>query len=85
MNEKYISQENKLNETLKKLVIARIEASMSPMLKLSIGSDGSLTKEQMINHVRDGDNIGRRIIQTHLNFVKAQATGHLIAALNTVQ
>ena len=84
MNENNISKEKELNETLKKLVVARIEATMSPMLKLSIGSDGSLTKEQMIDHVRSGDDVGRRIIQTHLNFVRAQATGQLTTALNTV-
>lgn len=84
MNETNISKEKELNETLKKLVVARIEATMSPMLKLSIGSNGSLTKEQMINHVKSGDDVGRRIMRTHLNFVKAQSTGQLTTALNTV-
>ncbi|MCK4649933.1 hypothetical protein KAT36_01745 [Candidatus Pacearchaeota archaeon] len=84
MNKNIISKEKELNETLKKLVVARIEASMSSTLKLSIGSDGSLTKNQMIEHVMGGDNIGKRIIQTHLNFMRAQATGQLTTALNTV-
>ena len=81
---KIISKEQELNETLKKLVIARIETNMSSTLKLSIGSDGSLTKNQMIEHVIGGDDIGKRIIQTHLNFIRAQATGQLTTALNTV-
>ena len=84
MNENIISKENELNETLKKLVVARIEANMSSTLKLSIGSDGSLSKEQMIKHVMGGDDIGKRIAQTHLNFMRAQATGQLTTALNTV-
>ena len=84
MNENIISKENEQNETLKKLVVARIETTMSSALKLSIGSDGSLTKAQMIEHVMGGDNIGKRIIQTHLNFMRAQATGQLTTALNTV-
>ena len=78
------SKEQELNETLKKLVIARIEASMSSTLKLSIGSDGSLTKNQMIESVMEGNEVGKRIMQTHLNFMRAQATGQLTTALNTV-
>ena len=78
------SEKQELNETLKKLVIARIEASMSSTLKLSIGSDGSLTKNQMIENVIEGNEVGKRIMQTHLNFMRAQATGQLTTALNTV-
>ena len=81
MSEKYLEE---TNEKLKKLIIARIEASMSSNLKLSIGADGSLSKHQLIEHVNKGDEIGKRIIQTHLNFMRAQATGQLTDALNTV-
>jgi len=73
-----------INDKIKELVIARIEARMSPNLKLSIGSGGSLNKEEMINHVKKGDDIGIKIIQVHFNFIKAQATGQLMTALNTV-
>ena len=84
MKKEIVSKELELNEKLKELVIARIKASMSQNLKLSIGSDGSLSKEQMIDHVKEGDTIGKRIVETHLNFMRAQATGQLTAALNTV-
>ena len=57
---------------------------MSSTLKLSIGSDGSLTKNQMIENVIEGNEVGKRIMQTHLNFMRAQATGQLTTALNTV-
>ncbi len=81
-----MSQKNseEINEKLKELIIARIEANMSSNLKLSIGANGSMNKEQMIRHVADNDEIGRRIIQTHLNFMRAQATGQLTNALNEV-
>jgi len=84
MNNQIVSKENELNEALKKLVVARINANMSSTLKLSIGSTGSLSKDQMIEHVMGGDSVGKRIMQTHLNFMKAQATGQLMTALNTV-
>lgn len=82
MNEK--SYPNKINEEIKELVIARIEAQISSNLKLSIGSDGSFGKEEMIEHVRNGDEIGEKIIDVHLNFIKAQSSGELVSVLNSI-
>ncbi len=73
-----------LSEELKNLVIARIEAGVSKNLKLSIGSEGSFDKQQLIDHVKKGDELGRQIARVHLNFLKAQASGKLIKALNSV-
>ena len=86
MTEKDISkQKNERNEDIKQLVITRIEAQMSPNLRLSIGEKGSLGMEEMINHIKKGDEIGEQIIESHLNFIKAQASGALIQALNSVE
>ena len=54
-------------------------------LKLSIGANESLDKGKMIEHVMKGDEVGRQIIQVHLNFIKAQASGQLASALISVQ
>ena len=81
MKEKF---DKNVEEKIKELVVARIQARMSQNLKLSIGFDGSVNKGEMIEHVKKGDEIGRQIIQTHLNFMKAQATGQLTTALNSV-
>ena len=78
------NSENKITEEMKQLVVARIEAQVSPNLRLSIGSDGSFDRDEMIGHVKEGDDIGRKIIQVHLNFIKAQANGQLTSALNSV-
>ena len=84
MNKDQKLKNNEISENLKQLVVARIEAKMSSNLKLSIGSDGSLDKSEMIKHVEMGDDIGRKIIDVHLNFMKAQSSGQLTTALNTV-
>ncbi len=84
MNQENSSSDFELNEKLKELIIARIEATMSPNLKLSIGADGSLDKQEMIDHVKNGDEIGKKIAMVHFNFMRAQATGQLTSALNTV-
>lgn len=46
-----MSEEEKIKEELKEVVIMRIEAIPSN-LKLSIGGGKSLTKEEMIEHVK---------------------------------
>ena len=85
MKEKISSQKNGLDENIKRLVVARIEAQMSSNLRLSIGGEeGSLDKNNMIMHVQKGDDIGNQIVNAHINFIKAQASGKLISALNTV-
>ncbi|MBS3094529.1 hypothetical protein J4474_02590 [Candidatus Pacearchaeota archaeon] len=72
------------DEQWRKLVIERINAGMSSNLKLSIGMSKSLTKDEILMHVQQGDEIGLQIINIHRNFLKAQASGQLINALNTV-
>jgi len=72
------------DENVKQLVITRIEAQMSPNLRLSIGDEKSLDKEEMIEHVKKGDETGKLIVESHLRFIQAQASGALIQALNSV-
>lgn len=78
-------EKNHLSEEVKELVITRIEAQMSPNLRLSIGEKGSLGMEEMIEHVKKEDQIGKQIIASHMRFIKAQASGALIIALNSVE
>ncbi len=73
-----------MNEDIKKLVIARIDAKMPAHIKMSIGNLGSLSKEEMIQHVKDGDEQGKQIVQMHLNFIKAVTSGQLITELNKI-
>ena len=73
-----------LEEKWKQLVIERINAGMSPNLKLSIGMTGSLNKEEILKHVKRGDETGLQIINLHKNFIKAQSSGQFTKALNTI-
>jgi len=79
-----MTQKNKpINEDLKKLVIIRIEAAPSNW-KLSIGSFGSLSKEEIIDHIMKGDEIGSQIVNSHLAFLKAVASGEFTKAISSV-
>ncbi len=63
--------ENKMKE----LVLMKIEAEMPQNLRLSIGSHGEFTKEEILDHVRKEDEIGRKIIQAHASFLKSVGSG----------
>ena len=74
-----------ISNELKELVIARINARMSSNLKLAMGSGGSLDKKDMIQHIMNNDEIGHKIVETHLNFMRAQSSGQLTNALNEIE
>lgn len=58
-----------INEDIIKLVVARL-ATMPPTAKISIGNQGTFNKEDLIKHVLDGDNVGKLIIEMHLNYLR---------------
>ena len=79
-----MSEEIEINEEIKKLIIARIDAKMPPNLKISIGNGKSLTKEEMIEHVKREDSQGKHIVAMHINFIKAVANGKFTKAVSSV-
>lgn len=54
----------------KKIVIARIMA-MPDSIRLSIGGEGELDKEEMILHLQQGDEIGEKLIEMHLHYLRS--------------
>ena len=79
-----MKEETRINDKIKELVIARIDAKMPSNLKISIGSSGSLSKEEMIDHVKKGDDEGKQIVQMHLNFIKAVTSGQFMKEVNAI-
>ena len=74
-------KEIEINEEARALVIARIDAQVPSNLRLSIGSNEGMSKEQMISHVKSDDEIGKQIIKSHLRFLQAQSSGRITKAL----
>ncbi len=72
-----------INEDLKKLVIMRVESAPSNW-NLSIGSYGNLSKEEIIDHIKKGDEVGSQIVDSHLAFLKAVASGEFTKAISSV-
>lgn len=65
-----------LDEDIKELVIERLKY-LPENMKISIGSIGSFTKEELIEHVKEGDSIGKKIVEVELHFLKTLKEGVL--------
>lgn len=70
-----------ISEDVKELVIARLGV-MPSNYKLSIGNEGTFTRNELIEQVNAGTKVGREIARMQLNFIKALTTGKLIETLN---
>ena len=73
-----------MNEDIKELVIARIK-TLPENTGISIGSAGSFSKEEIIRHIENDDEIGRKIMEVEMSFLQKlkegifyeqQPTGH---------
>ena len=66
-----------LKEQLKKLVLERINV-MPDTLRMAIGSV-ELTKEDLIQRVREEDELGKQVMEMELEFLRALARGAVYA------
>lgn len=65
------------DEDIRKLVIERLKSFPSGK-KVSIGSEGDFSKEELINHVEDQDKIGKKIIEIQLAYLQSLKGGMLL-------
>ncbi len=62
------------DKEVRELVIARLR-SLSSNKKISIGADGEFTKEDLVERVASGDEIGEKIVEIQLNYLKSLKEG----------
>jgi hypothetical protein len=65
---------SQLDENIKNLVIARLETLPSDK-KISIGSEGHFTKEELIERVKKGDPVGKKMMNIEMEFLRALKQG----------
>ena len=53
----------------------RLETTLSPDKKISIGSFGDFKKAELIDHVKKGDEVGKKMIEIELEFLRALKEG----------
>lgn len=63
-----------LSEDIKELVIFRLE-TLPANRKISIGSQGEFTKDELIDHVKKEDAVGKKIVEVELEFLRAIKEG----------
>jgi len=70
-----MTSDKKLDRELKELVLWRLEASVPDHFKLSVGGEGTFSKEELKMHVEQEDPIGLTFVNMQLDFIKALTSG----------
>lgn len=64
------------DKDIKQLVILRLE-TMPANVKISIGSHGEFGKNELIERVKKGDEIGKKIVAAQLHYLRSLKKGIL--------
>ena len=64
------------DEEIRQLVIERLKVLPSGQ-KISIGSKGDFSKDQLIYHVNKHDDVGQKIVQIQLSYLQSLKEGIL--------
>lgn len=64
------------DEDIKQLVIERL-STLPPDKEISIGGDGSFDRDELIEHVERGDEIGRKMVEVEMTFLRSLKEGLL--------
>jgi hypothetical protein len=63
-------------EDFKKLVYARVQ-SLPEGTEISMGSDYNLTKDEILKHIEDNDEIGQKMLEIEKAFFEALKDGSI--------
>lgn len=69
-------------EQVKKLVIARLD-SLPSNVRISVGSEGSFNKQQLIEQVKSDTEIGEKMIEIELEYLRKLKEGILYASIDS--
>lgn len=64
----------KIDAEIKELVVERMKLFPSDK-NISIGQDGNFTKDEIISHVKKNDEIGKKIVEIELSYLKTLKKG----------
>lgn len=74
---KQSDQKQVTDDDIRKLVIERLKTFPSGK-KVSIGSDGDFTKDELIKHVGEQDKIGKKIVEIQLSYLQSLKEGIIL-------
>ncbi len=58
------------DEEIRRLVLARLKVLSSDIM-ISLGSDGSFSRDQLVKSVEDGDSIGEKMAEIQMNWLQS--------------
>lgn len=67
----------------KEIVIARL-GTLPEGYKISIGSDGDFSKEELIRHIENGNEIGKKIVEIQMSFLRSLKEGSFYEQMSSV-
>lgn len=71
-----MTENKEISQEMRDLVVARLK-TLPTDREISIGADGEFTKEQLIEHVEKEDEIGLKMIEVEMSFLRALKEGTL--------
>lgn len=63
-----------LDKEIIELVVARLQ-TLPEDKDISIGSFGEFTKDEIINRVRSGDEVGKKMVEIEMSFLRLMKDG----------
>lgn len=66
----------KSDEDVRQLVIARLKAASSNF-KVSIGGEGEFSQEDLIKNVEEGTDVGQKIVDIQMEYLRDLASGKI--------
>lgn len=69
-HEKEKQKDNELEKDIVNLVVARLETIPSKVF-LSVGGDDAFRTQELIDHVKGGSDIGRKVIEMQLEYLRS--------------
>lgn len=79
-----MAMDNKIqyDESIKELVVKRLE-TLPDGAVISIGSGQEFNKEELIKSIREGNDIGQKIIEIELSFLQSLKNGVFYGGAST--
>ena len=68
------------SEEIKKLVVARLD-SIPPDVSISVGSEGAFTKNELISQIQNDTEIGHKMIEIEMAYLRKLKEGILYATI----
>ena len=65
------------DQEIKKIVIARLE-TLPADKKISIGSSGEFSRDELIEKIKSDDPVGKKMVQIELEFLRSLKKGLLV-------